>query len=300
MVGLLIGFLVGAVLGSFIKAIADRSLHDRSFFGRSNCLYCHKKINWYDLIPIFSYILLKGKCRNCQKPFGKEYLIIELFSGLVFGLLFWKTFLIFPGLDNNFKFLLFIFDLFVASFFVTVLLILALTDIKKMLIPDRIILPSIVILLGLLIVNSIYKVWLLYFTLSQNLIGKYLLPPHSDYFFRHSLAILDPLKWSILIGLLIAGFFMLLIILTKGKGMGGGDVKLGGFIGLGLGFPLSLVALMGAFFSGAAYSIFLILLKRKKLGESVPFGPFLVLGSIVALLWGQEIINWYLQLSSQV
>ena len=132
--------------------------------------------------------------------------------------------------------------------------ILFITDIKKMLIPDRIVLPAIVIAL--------------------------LAKPFAD---------------NILTALGIAGFFYALILVTRGKGMGGGDVKLGGFIGLGLGFPNGIVAIFLAFLLGAAFSIAALILRKKRLGQHIPFGPFLVLGSLIALFWGKQIIDWYLQ-----
>ena len=97
-------------------------------------------------------------------------------------------------------------------------------------------------------------------------------------------------------GLLIGGFFWALIIITKGKGMGGGDVKLGAFMGLMLGFPQSLLAIVLSFISGAIFSIFLIIFGKKHFGQAIPFGPFLVFGSLVSLFWGNLIIDWYLHL----
>ncbi|KKR41421.1 MAG: Type 4 prepilin-like protein leader peptide-processing enzyme [Candidatus Daviesbacteria bacterium GW2011_GWC2_40_12] len=78
--------------------------------------------------------------------------------------------------------------------------------------------------------------------------------------------------------------------------MGGGDVKLGAFMGIILGFPQALLALMLAFFTGAIFSLFLIILGKKSFGQSIPFGPFLVLGSLTALFWGDQILDWYLHL----
>ncbi len=106
----------------------------------------------------------------------------------------------------------------------------------------------------------------------------------------------QPLLGGILMGLLIGGFFWGLIIITKGKGMGGGDVKLGAFMGLMLGFPQALIALILSFLTGAVFSIILIIFGKKSFGQVIPFGPFLVLGSLIVLFWGQEILNWYLSI----
>ncbi len=279
----LIGFVTGIILGSFVKALADRSLKEQSFWGRSYCPKCKNKLHWYDLIPVISYLILGGKCRYCRKAISIEYLLIEVVMGILVGFLFWSF-----GLAP---------DLIFKIFFITVLSVLFITDIKKMFIPDRIVLPAIVISLIYLVAITIYKIGYLYFYLSQSPIGQKLLPPYSDYFQRHALMVSEPLFYGVLMGLLIGGFFMALIIITKGKGMGGGDVKLGAFMGLGLGFPLSLVAMMLAFLTGAVFSIILIILGKKHFGQVIPFGPFLVLGSLIAIFWGEKILNWYLSFS---
>ncbi|OGE27551.1 hypothetical protein A3B42_02510 [Candidatus Daviesbacteria bacterium RIFCSPLOWO2_01_FULL_38_10] len=158
--------------------------------------------------------------------------------------------------------------------------------------------PAIKISIIFIIFITIIKVVFLYYTLNQTRLGQLLLPPHSDYFQRHAMITAEPLVWAVVSGLLIAGFFYGLILITKGKGMGGGDVKLGAFMGLGLGFPASLLAVITAFLIGAIYSIILILLGKKRFGQNIAFGPFLVIGSLVALFWGKEILDWYLHLGT--
>lgn len=284
----LLGFLLGLVLGSFVLVLADRSLTKQSFWGRSYCTYCKKKIRWYDLFPVFSYILLKGRCRYCQKKLGIEYPMVEVVMGIVVGFLFWQT-IFSPSI--------FLLDLFSKIFFMVILAVLFITDLKKMFIPDRIILPAILIGFIATLILTITKIAYLYYYLSQTIVGAYLLPPHSDYFQRHALMITQTFLISILSGLAIGGFFWALIIITRGKGMGGGDVKLGAFIGLMLGFPQSLLAIILSFILGAVFSIFLLATGKKHFGQSIPFGPFLVLGSLIALFWGNQILDWYLHLS---
>ncbi len=218
--------------------------------------------------------------------------------GLLIGFLFWQSF---KNLQSilNFKFSILIFDLLFKIFFIVVLAALFITDLRKMLIPDRISLPAIRIALVYLLGITIYKIGYLYYFLGQSSIGKLLLPPNNPYFFFFFLITAQPLFGSILSGLGIAGFFMALIIITKGKGMGGGDVKLGGFIGLVLGFPQSLLAIVLSFITGAIFSVGLLILGKKHFGQTIPFGPFLVLGSLITLFWGSKIIDWYLNLSFQ-
>ncbi|MBI4036025.1 prepilin peptidase [Candidatus Daviesbacteria bacterium] len=294
-----VGFLIGIILGSFTKVLADRSLIGKYFKGRSYCLFCKTELRWYDLFPIFSYILLAGKCRYCKKKIGMEYLLVEVAVGLLVGFLFFQSF---QGLSplqfqiSNFKFQIKVIEVLLNIFFIAVLTALFLTDLKKMFIPDRVILPAIVVGAVSLFLFTIYKIGYLYFYLSQTPVGRYLLPPHSDYFQRHALITAQPFLLSILMGLAIGGFFLSLIIITRGKGMGGGDVKLGAFIGLMLGFPNALVALILSFLTGAVFSVGLILLGKKHFGQTIPFGPFLVLGSLIMLYWGSQIIDWYLHL----
>lgn len=285
-----LGFALGTILGSFVKVLADRSLSKRSFRGRSYCISCKHKLAWYDLLPIISYLTLGGKCRYCSDKIGEEYLLVEIVTGVLVGFLFWQS-------SPQFS-LIFVFELIIKIFFISILVALFLTDFKKMLIPDRIILPGFILgVIGNLSL-VIFKVSYLFFYLSQNTVGKYLLPPYSDYFRRHTLMIIEPFLYSIVMAVLIGGFFLSLIILTKGKGMGGGDVKLGAFIGLMLGFPNALLALVLSFTLGAVFSLILILTGRKHFGQTIAFGPFLVIGALIALFWGNQIINWYLRIGN--
>lgn len=295
----LVGFVIGTVLGSFTKVLADRSISSKSLWGRSYCPSCKQKLSWYDLIPILSYLNLRGRCRNCSKKISIEYLLIEVLMGVLIAGVFLKIdSLVIPDLIGDpYKSVASIFNIIFESFFVTILVAVAITDIKKTLIPDVIMLPAIIIAFLAQLAFSIFKIGYLYYYLSQSLVGKLLLPPHSDYFLRHVFLISLPFLEAVLIGLLIAGFFMALILITKGKGMGGGDVKLGAFMGLGLGFPNALLAVILAFIIGAVFALGMIFLKRKHFGENIPFGPFLVLGSLIAQFFGNQIVDWYLKLS---
>lgn len=304
------GFLIGIVLGSLGLNLAERSLQKKSsFWGRSYCPKCKHKLHWYDLFPIFSYLILQGQCRYCHRAIGKEYLLVEVVMGILIGFLFWQQFDNFKfeifNLNSNFKFIILnfkniqiILDVVFKAFFITILSVLFLTDLKKMLIPDRIVLPAIKISIIFMIFITIIKVIFLYYSLDQTVIGKLLLPPHSDYFQRHAMMAAEPLLGGIATALAIGGFFTALIMITKGKGMGGGDVKLGALIGIALGFPQALLAIILSFLTGAVFSVALILIRKKHFGQTIPFGPFLVLGALVALFWGPQILEWYLTLGT--
>ena len=98
--------------------------------------------------------------------------------------------------------------------------------------------------------------------------------------------------------LVIGLFFLSLIIFTKGRGMGGGDLKLGVLIGLAFGYPNALAAILLSFLTGSVVAVILIAMKKKHFGQTIPFGPFLSLGSILILLWGDKIASFYLSLTN--
>lgn len=293
---IIFGFILGACLGSFIKAIAERSLREITFWGRSKCDKCKKVIKPYDLIPIASYFILQGKCRYCHHKLGRSYFLTEISFGILVALLFWKSFLSFPGIESTPSLIIFIFNLGFNVFFVTVLGILFLTDLKEMLIPDSVVLPAILIAFFAQLGILIYKVYWLYRYLASTYLGQALLTTN-DFFVRHTLSLSQPFLWSIASAVIIGGFFLILVLVTKGKGMGGGDIRLGAFIGMCLGFPASFLAIFLSFVIGAVVSIFLVIFGKKHFKEAVPFGPFMVVGSLIALFWGNEIMNWYLRLN---
>lgn len=301
MVFLVMGFIIGTIIGSLALCLAYRSLNSQSFWGRSYCDKCKRSLAWYDLFPILSYFSLNGRCRYCQQKLSLEYPITELIMGLLIALLFYLRLshidlsqllaasafdlsLVLLGLQT-------LFEIFVISILVMVLI----TDIKTGLIPDRITYPAISISFFYIIGLSLLKIGLLYHSLSTNAVGRYLLPPHSDYFYRHSLLIGQDLLTFILSGVGLGLFFLVLILITRGRGMGGGDLKLGIFMGLTLGFPNSVVALFLAFFLGSIIGILLILFRRKHFGQTIPFGPFLSIGSLLVIFFGQQILQLYLK-----
>lgn len=290
MVNVILGFLVGAVLGSLIDCIASRALTGKSFWGRSYCIDCKKTIKAYDLFPLVSYLLLKGRCRNCHKKIPKEVLFIEVFSGIFTALIFSKSI----ALDSFSIFSLL--ELILKLYVFVILFILVLTDLKKGIIPNRITYSAIISIVVYMLFLDGLKIGVLYNSLHSTEFGRLLLPPHSDFFLRHIQIIIEPFVNSLFAGGLIGLFFGGLIYFTKGRGMGGGDLMLGIFIGLALGFPNAFLALLLSFILGSVVGVTLIITRKKHFGQTIPFGPFLSLGSMVTLLWGTEIIDWYFKL----
>src|SRR4051812_1052005 len=131
----ILGFLFGSSLGSFLKVLADRSLVKDSIGGRSECTFCHHQLAWYDLLPIISFLLIKGKCRYCHKKIGKEYVLVEFLSGITLAYLFYQYAPMFPTVKDPYQYFVFWYDLFFKTFIMVILGSIIITDIKKMLIP---------------------------------------------------------------------------------------------------------------------------------------------------------------------
>lgn len=294
----LFGFIPGAALGSLSLALAERSLENKSFLGRSICPNCKHQLSWFDLIPIFSYLYLKGRCRYCHKKIRIEYPLVEIITGLAVGLIFFLSFQNYSPEFNQNQQINFFFGLILKVFMTTILMVVAITDLKKTLIPDQITYPAILIVLGSLLLISLYRVGYLYQSLNSNQLGNFLIYK-TDYFLRHAFLTASPFWGGIAMGAAVGLFFLLLIVLTRGRGMGGGDLKLGVLIGLYFGFPLALSSIMLAFFLGFIFAVLLIVLGKKRFGQTIPFGPFLSLGAFITLLYGpqiMQIMDWYLNL----
>lgn len=291
----LLGFLIGTILGSFAKAVADRLKKQNSLRGRSYCANCKHNLAWYDLFPVISYLMLRGKCRYCHKQIPFSNFASEIvMGGLVLILFLTQAFDLNIFLNPTFASIPIILTFIFKIIIVLILFILFLTDLKTGLLPDKITFPAVGIGLVYWLIICSLNSWLLYIGLKGNVIGKYLMPPYSNYLYTLIYRVWEPAIYSIILGIAASLFFVFLIIITKGKGMGWGDVKFVLFIGIVLGFPNGLIALFLAFLSGALFSIILLIFGKKRFGQTIPFGPFISFGAYVALLWGPQISNWYL------
>lgn len=283
--------LLGLAIGSFLNVLILRSIGNEKLTGRSHCPNCKHNLSVGDLVPLFSYLILRGKCRYCQKKISWQYPLVEAATMVLFS---GSAYLIFSYFNFSFNVHV-VFGLATALFAIGILLAVFVTDLKWGLIPNRIIIPGILILVFIKILYLVMLVVLTFLAFSQDThgFGKYLLPPYSDHIFvimsRYGVGFLYDLFTGLGIGLA----FYLLIVATKGRAMGGGDIKLGLFIGLLNGWPLGLVALMISFTTGALVSVLLLTLRKKKIGQTIPFGPFLAVSSLITLFWGEQIFNWY-------
>lgn len=296
MVAAVLGFIIGMVLGSFSKAAADRLGKEKSILGRSYCLRCKKTLKWYDLFPILSYLSLKGKCRYCHEriPLG-NFLTEVIFGAIAAGVFYLSLPTDLTSLLSwNWSVALLSLSLVFKLFIIVIATIIFWTDLETGYILDKITYPaSVVAVLSLIIASSIKSISL-YQGLQQSALGKYLLPPHTNYLWFHLQLIWQQALFAVAAGAGMALFFALLIVITRGRGMGWGDVKYVFFIGLALGFPNSLIAVFLAFLLGAVFSVVLILANKKHFGQTIPFGPFLSLGMIAVLFFTPQIINWLL------
>jgi prepilin signal peptidase PulO-like enzyme (type II secretory pathway) len=251
-------FIFGLCIGSFLNCVIYRIEKKESFIkGRSYCPTCKNSLSWHDLVPVLSFVILKGKCRHCKKKISIQYPLVELLTALVFLIVFSKFF---P--QNIIPSLVQIFDLFFLFYIVSVFIIIFIYDLKHYLIPDKVLFPAIFIAL-------LYRI---IFNFKQFL---------PNYFLALVIS---------------SGFFLIIYLISKGEWMGFGDVKLAVLLGLVVGFPNILAGLFLAFFFGAVVGVVLLAGKKKSLKSKIPFGPFLILGSFIALIYGMQIIDWYLNL----
>jgi leader peptidase (prepilin peptidase) / N-methyltransferase len=268
-------FVFGTAIGSFLGVIVDRMASNEPIWkGRSHCDHCRHTLHPLDLIPIFSYLFLERKCRYCHKELNWFYPFIEACTGLAFvaaASVIMQSGIVFYQLQFYIVALYYI-------FLISSLLVIFFTDWRYGIIPFRSV--------GFALVVTFLLDLALPF-LPLTLAEKQLLGLQTN--------LLSILGSAIGAG----GFFLILFAGTKGRGMGFGDVVYAFLMGFTLGFPGVLLGLYLAFVSGAIISLILVAMKKKRFkGGTIPFGPFLVLGTIISLLWGNSIIVYLLHLLS--
>jgi len=253
-----IGGLFGLMFGSAINAIVWRLKVKRSWAkGRSVCSDCGHTLAAIDLVPVLSWMVLRGKCRYCRAAI-KDTPVAELVTAGAFAV---SVAVILPISSLGFVKLGFWLVLLV------LLLVLAVYDARWMILPDRIIVPLVA---GALIYSAV-TAWL----------------THSP----------QVLLGALMAAVFAGGAFGLLVVVTKGKAMGMGDVKLAFAMGLILGAQGTAVGLLVAFNAAALIGVVLLVSKLKSRKDLIPFGPYLVGGTVVAFLFARPIVAWYLGLN---
>lgn len=279
-------FIGGAFIGSFLNLVSDRLPKGKKIIlGRSKCDFCNKPLGFKNLFPIFSFLFQKGKCSFCKKKLSYYYPFSEILSGLLFIVAgYLSRFFQVPSFTTL---ITFIFYAVVFSFF----LIIFLTDLKECIIPDKVVYPAIVFTASYVLFSRAYDFLNLKKALSSAPLGTYLVK--AGYLNSQLMFVLKDLGLVLLGAVIICLFFLFLVWITKGRGMGWGDVKLGFLIGLVNGFPYGFEAIFFGFILGALYSLLLIISKRKTMKDTIAFGPFLITGSVLALLYGAKVFEWY-------
>ena len=244
-------FMFGMCIGSFLNVCIYRLPSSMSILkpSRSFCPQCKSAIKFYDNIPVFSYIWLKGRCRNCKASISLRYPLVELITGILAIAILFLFGLTLEGL---------VYFIFISS-----LLVITFIDIDHKIIPDIITLPGIPIgLLASFVLSAMTFI-------------------------------------SSLVGLLVGGGSLLLVacvysLITHKEGMGGGDIKLLGMIGAFLGWKGVIFTIFAASLTGTLVGIILMLQKGKNLKFAIPFGPFLSIGAMSYVFFGERVMYWYL------
>ncbi|ADU31342.1 prepilin peptidase [Evansella cellulosilytica] len=240
-------FVFGAILGSFYNVVGLRVPAGESIVSPgSHCPTCKKSLSWLELIPVISFFIQRGRCRKCATKISPIYPFFETVTACLFT--------ISPLLVGWSK------ELPIALAFISLLMIITVSDLKTMLIPDKVLIIFLVIFIVLRLVHPLTP-W-----------------------------------WDSLLGASVGfGVLLLLAIVSKG-GMGGGDIKLFGVIGIILGFYGVLVTLFLASFIGAIVGGIGLVTKKVRRGNPIPFGPFIAVGAIISYFFHQSMIEWYIHL----
>ena len=241
---ILLVFIYGLIFGSFFNVVGLRVPLKQSIVApRSACPSCGRQLKAYELIPVVSFLLQGGKCRGCKARISPLYPIVELLTGVLFAvapvLVGWSQ------------------ELIVAWTLISLLMIIFVSDLRYMLIPDKILL----IFAGIFLVERAF------------------IP-------------LTP-WWDSLFGAATGFLLLLAITLISKGGMGGGDIKLFAVIGFVLGVKLVLLSFFLSALYGAIFGIAALLLKLVKRRQPIPFGPFIVAGTVSAYFWGSTLIALY-------
>ena len=253
---LIVVFVIfGITIASFLNVCIDRLPRNESIiFPASHCDSCLQRLAIKDNIPIFSYLWLRGRCRYCQAPIPRRILWVEIGTGVLFGLTYWRY-----ELSS---------ELAIALLYICLFIVILVIDWEHRLVLNKIVFPAIIVAL---LISTFFTI---FSTQSE------IVPEIGDAAAGGGIGL---------------GLFLLVVLISRG-GMGWGDVKLAALIGLVTGLPLVFVALLMGIIVGGVVAVTLLALKVKGRKEAIPFAPFLSLATIATLLWGNEILNWYLDL----
>jgi leader peptidase (prepilin peptidase)/N-methyltransferase len=269
--------LFGLVMGSFLNVCIYRIPLGKSVvYPGSGCPHCGIPIRFYDNVPVLSFLMLRGKCRDCGKPISIQYPLVELLSGLAFYVcaITWH----------------FTPPTFVNSFFLSIIIVLIFTDYNHRILPNKLTLPGIVagILLSPLQTPEVYADTFSLPLKVLSLLGLGNAP--------------SLLPWTAsILGVIIGAGPLLLIAsayqLIRGRqGLGMGDIKMMAMVGAFIGWQFALLTIFAGSLIGPFVGIFLMLNRKTNLQGKLAFGVFLGAGSAISLFYGQSFLRWYLNI----
>lgn len=253
-------FFFGLIIGSFLNALIYRlASHESIFEQSSKCPKCGHKLSWLDLIPVGSFFILGRRCRYCRKPISWQYPLVEIATAVAFTLAYSVQRLAFSDATLFYTLHAAHYTLVFQLIFTCFLIIIFVYDLKHYLILDKVVFPAAGLAFAYQIVNQ---------RAIDALIG----------------------------AAILAGFFVILFFISRGRWIGAGDVKLGLFLGFLVPFPETIALFFLAYLLGATVSVWLLLAARKKFTDRLPFGTFLTAAAFIAMLWGERLITWYFHL----
>ena len=251
--------LLGLFVGSFLNVCIDRLPRGQSIINPpSHCSACNRKLGIFDLVPLFSYLWLRGRCRYCRAPIPRRLPVVEGITSLLFTFLYWEFGL---GLE-----------LAISLIYASLLIVIFVIDLENQLVLDKVTYP------GMALAFAFSFFWSDIGTVSSLEVGGVKLG----------------MMFSSLAGGGLGLAAMALPFIISRRGMGMGDVKLGALVGLMVGYPLVIVAILLSWISGGLVGAILLAFKIKKRKDPIPFATFLATSAMVTLLWGQAIYQWYL------
>jgi len=270
--------IFGAMVGSFLNVVIHRVPNEESIvFPNSACPKCGKSIKPYDNIPILSWLILRGKCRNCKNSISARYPAVELLIATLFVIVYWQI-----GFSPFLP---------VCLIFVAAVVALIFIDAENMILPNVITYP---LLVFTLLVRLIYPLFF-----GTEFFSDFKIFPLN--FMQDFPGWLVSLAGAVLGGLVGGGSLWLVGEIWKRlrgvDAMGLGDVKMMFAVGALLGWQLTLLSIFLGAFTGAIIGVFLISRQKEKdMQTQIPFGIFLGIGSVISLLFGEQIVKWYLSM----
>ncbi len=256
----IIFFTLGLIIGSFLNVVIYRMNTARSLGGRSACMSCQGVLAWFELIPVFSFLGLQGRCRNCKTKISIQYPLVELASGLVFAIMFYKLQGMFFASIPTFI----LFYTYYAAMF-SILIVIVVYDLKHKIIPD-----ILSFMFGALAFFSLFI------------------------FTANGVILHVPNMLQLLSGFLIALPFFLLWVFSGGRWMGLGDAKLALGLGWFLGLSIALSGIVIAFWVGSIIGIGLMFLKKGYgMKSEIPFAPYLAFGAFIAFVFQFNLFQIY-------